>query len=478
MKKKVGGFMNKIKFMMIFVTFFAIILFTTYKTSYLIENNSYLASKSEVEKFINDMAPIAQQEMKESGIYASFIIAQAALESGWGKDSTPKYNNYFGVKRGTANDSCTNVGERSQGKGNGIWDGTSICLKASEGGNAYFRVYNSINESVKDHSQKFWCNSRYKDIISSTTLDGQLRAVAYSGYANDGTTPQGVFNEGYYNKLVKIINDYNLTKYDAGISYDGTRPDYADSCGTSSNGTAFTGESQGYIGYTSNYKYLNLNTGYTGDITQGYIYKTYSPTPLWEELLEDDDESKVNHIIGNIFLQGEKLYGDGVLHFDGLVTDGTTNSAPIGWSENMGNPLSCLTAVTSGFGSQEAFRNSSHKGLDLASPVGTPIYTVTDGIVVGATGGCASYGSLTSTCGGSYGNHVMIKAADGTIYIYAHMFTTPLVSKGETVISGQQIGVVGSSGRSTGPHLHFEVKVNNVSVNPENYVNANSIPKC
>lgn len=105
-----------------------------------------------------------------------------------------------------------------------------------------------------------------------------------------------------------------------------------------------------------------------------------------------------------------------------------------------------------------------HTGVDISGGGinGKPIYAAADGVV-----------SLAKR-GSSYGNHVIINhgtATDGKYYqtLYAHM-TSYCVSAGQTVKKGQMIGKVGSTGNSTGPHLHFEMRVNGSTVNPLNYV--------
>ncbi len=86
-----------------------------------------------------------------------------------------------------------------------------------------------------------------------------------------------------------------------------------------------------------------------------------------------------------------------------------------------------------------------HKGIDIAAPIGTPIFAAADGVVKEA--GWDDSG---------YGNKVVIKHFDGTETLYAHT-NRLFVSVGQTVKQGQPIAEVGSTGRSTGPHLHFEV---------------------
>ena len=98
-----------------------------------------------------------------------------------------------------------------------------------------------------------------------------------------------------------------------------------------------------------------------------------------------------------------------------------------------------------------------HNGVDLANNQGTPIYAARSGKVTVAT-----YGS-------TYGYYVTINHGDGYSSLYAHM-THYTVSKGQTVKKGDLIGYMGSTGRSTGPHLHFSIFYNGSSVNPMNYI--------
>ncbi|WP_390176237.1 M23 family metallopeptidase [Mycobacterium asiaticum] len=85
-----------------------------------------------------------------------------------------------------------------------------------------------------------------------------------------------------------------------------------------------------------------------------------------------------------------------------------------------------------------------HAGIDLANSIGTPIYAVSDGVVIDA-GPTAGYGMW-----------VKLRHADGTVTLYGHVNST-LVSVGERVMAGDQIATMGNRGFSTGPHLHFEV---------------------
>jgi len=95
-----------------------------------------------------------------------------------------------------------------------------------------------------------------------------------------------------------------------------------------------------------------------------------------------------------------------------------------------------------------------HLGLDFSAPQGTPIYATGDGVVKEA--GFSS---------GGYGNHVVINHGYGYVTLYGHMFRIK-VRAGKRVKRGEVIGWVGSTGKSTGPHCHYEVKVNGNNVDP------------
>ncbi|MEY4440544.1 MAG: hypothetical protein RLY49_170 [Candidatus Parcubacteria bacterium] len=90
-----------------------------------------------------------------------------------------------------------------------------------------------------------------------------------------------------------------------------------------------------------------------------------------------------------------------------------------------------------------------HNGIDFAAPAGTPIYA--------SAGGTVIISKADDGWNGGYGNYVVIKHANGVQTLYAHM-TDVLISAGESVSQGTQIGTVGNTGKSTGNHLHFEVR--------------------
>ena len=96
-----------------------------------------------------------------------------------------------------------------------------------------------------------------------------------------------------------------------------------------------------------------------------------------------------------------------------------------------------------------------HTGVDLAAPLGTQVYAAGDGVVVAAT---------ASDVG--YGNHIIVAHDGHTLTLYGHLEVMG-VKVGDTVHQGQLIGLLGSTGNSTGPHTHFEVRIDGVPVDPE-----------
>ncbi len=101
-----------------------------------------------------------------------------------------------------------------------------------------------------------------------------------------------------------------------------------------------------------------------------------------------------------------------------------------------------------------------HHGLDIANKQGTPIYAAEAGTVeIAITGGWNS----------GYGNTVLIDHGNGKKTRYGHFYKVS-VKKGEVVERGQLIGLMGTTGNSSGPHLHFEVRINNITYNPLDYI--------
>ena len=123
------------------------------------------------------------------------------------------------------------------------------------------------------------------------------------------------------------------------------------------------------------------------------------------------------------------------------------------------------TNFTSGYGVRsDPFRGRAamHAGIDLAGPIGTPIYATAD-----ATVGRSEYNS------GGYGNLVELEHGHGIQTRYGHL-SKSLVTAGQKVRRGDMIGLMGSTGRSTGSHLHYEVRIDGKAVNPVPFLQSTS----
>lgn len=133
----------------------------------------------------------------------------------------------------------------------------------------------------------------------------------------------------------------------------------------------------------------------------------------------------------------------------GTVTRG---SGVMGW------PLAVNGRITSRFGYRSDTAINNHTGIDIAASTGTAILAADSGTV-----------SAVRYDKNGYGNYVLISHGGGLFTLYGHCSAT-YVSVGQSVSKGQKIAAVGSTGYSTGPHLHFEVRVGGSRVNPEPYI--------
>lgn len=144
---------------------------------------------------------------------------------------------------------------------------------------------------------------------------------------------------------------------------------------------------------------------------------------------------------------------------EGTVPDREPTTSPT----TMVNPLPSAILTARFHDPTYPFRHLfEHSGMDLAAPMGTPIVAAGDGIVA------------WTKVGQSYGNYAMVIHQNGYATLYAHMSAFNVVAD-QYVEAGQVIGFVGSTGFSTGPHLHFELRANGIPVNPAQYIP--SMPK-
>ena len=165
---------------------------------------------------------------------------------------------------------------------------------------------------------------------------------------------------------------------------------------------------------------------------------------LKEELAKEEEELEGK--LQKIAAQNTSIYSD------------STNSSAV--ISNGSWPVPGYSRISSPFG----YRihpvlgvKKLHTGIDIPAPTGTPAVAVSSGTVI--------YSGVQ----GSYGNTVMIRHDNGLVSLYAHN-SSLVVNVGDKVEKGQVVAKIGSTGRSTGPHLHFEIRVNGTVQNPLNYL--------
>jgi murein DD-endopeptidase MepM/ murein hydrolase activator NlpD len=147
-----------------------------------------------------------------------------------------------------------------------------------------------------------------------------------------------------------------------------------------------------------------------------------------------------------------------------LAAENATRKSGTGWTW----PVPGNTNITSAFGWRihPVYRYKKfHSGIDISAPLGTKVVAARTGTVILVSAPVQGQ----NTGGWGYGNYIVIDHGDGKATLYGHLKRTE-VSVGDEVSKGDRIGLVGSTGTSTGPHLHFEVRNKGVTVNPSDYV--------
>lgn len=297
-------------------------------------------------KFISSVLPGAIASYKKYKIYPSVTLAQAILESGWGKSGlTKKGNNLFGIKSSSA------------------WKGESINMRTAEYTksnskyyiNANFRKYPTLADSIIDHAKFLNENSRYANhgVFVAKNSSQQAFALQRAGYA---TSPI------YAVQLISLIKRYDLDRYD-------TKEYMASSEKQNKSDFVIKGENK-------------------------YIWPLPGHTRM------------------------SSLYGYRICPYHG---------------------------------------KELHPGLDIPAPSGTDVLATASGRVI------------TARFHNSLGNYVEIDHGNGIVSRYAHN-SKLLVKVGDAVKQGQVISKVGSTGSSTGPHSHFEIRVDGQAKPTLNYV--------
>lgn len=161
----------------------------------------------------------------------------------------------------------------------------------------------------------------------------------------------------------------------------------------------------------------------------------------------------------NAYARWEGLAAALVRHLSGADPQACQIEGSSEWMLPVRRGLYRLTARFNQAGSRWS-RN--HTGLDFAAPMGTPVYAVASGRII------------STAWGGPYGNLVKIQHAGQVVTYYAHLSRFS-VSPGQDVKAGQEVGRVGSTGNSSGPHIHLEVRVRGVPTDPDRWLDRHGV---
>ncbi len=236
---------------------------------------------------------------------------------------------------------------------------------------------------------------------------------------NSLISPGQILNIGLIDPLFTIVEEAEIVE-DVSVAYDTI---------TQTDSSLFSNES-----YTKQKGVNGVNR-----LTEKVLLKNGETKTLYVS-----DKKEISPPINKIVVRGTK------------VSSGINHNPPVETGTDWSWPTISPYVITSKYG----YRWGKHHGaIDISgSGFGSPIYSATSGKVIKAFKGCADRGYYGSPCGGQLGNYVEIETDTGLVVFYAHMRNLLRVSVGQTVTKGQVIGYMGSSGSSTGTHLHFEIR--------------------
>lgn len=272
-------------------------------------------------------------------------------------------------------------------------------------------------------------------IADDHSLNIEELLIANPEYPNSKVllTAGEVLNVGLINPLVSVMYRKNVVE-DVNIPH----------------GTSYVDDNTKYTDYK---EVTQAGVDGLSRVTEDVIYKNGQIQTVYINKTE-----VLKSTVDEIITKGTKKYSSKSSSSSGSTYTGSGSYDPYaGGTQDFGWPTLTPYIITSYF---EYRWGSHHDGIDISGTGrGSPIYSSTDGTVMEVETGCSNTGWYGSKCGGTYGNHVLIRTSDGKYDImYGHLLTSVRVSVGQSISSGQIIGYMGSSGSSTGNHLHWEIR--------------------
>lgn len=308
---------------------------------------------------------------------------------------------------------------------------TDIVLSSIDGVNKYTALYtDGILTAVANSSQEM------NDMINSAAVFFTPEGAQYVGYTNAVEIKEIFATSSFVSQLASCLDDFKNGK--SGLSFVTTKEEtYEESVGFKTETTYDSNKNKGYYetvrkGVKGKNKVTKKVTYINGEASSSEVLKT--------EVLSEPVSAKVVRGITDKKLSDLKAT--------------MVSGVPAGAKYVFPCQILGRTYISSYWGD-----GRGHKGIDIASPKNSEIYAAASGTVVTAVKGHSSYG-----------NYVVIDHGDGkTETLYAHCNSLN-VKKGDKVKAGQVIAFVGTTGRSTGNHLHFEIKINGTRIDPAPYI--------
>ena len=422
--------------------------------------------------FIESIKEKALEYQKSTGISAAVIIAQACLESGMlngGSElSRPPNNNYFGIKAFS-----DWKGRKYNGWTTEVYNGSKVRIRAD------FRAYDEPGDCFEDYCRLIWNQTygtpgkyRYRDAAGKGWKEA-ITIIVKGGYCTD---------PDYVAKIESIVKTYNLEALESDPAYqwDKTPPAFASTADGSGSGSA--GDTDGTL-----YKYTGNLTKEETDTFNEFLFRfveedgytdnqllQFAPNGTYQKFHRSLTSGEFNSMLLTVLtftnhtLRSEEDVKTVSLWYDGFIgqkRDKDENARYVGDGEWWWVVPSSFT-ITSKFGprtSPTAGASSYHKGLDIAATTGADIIATRDGKVI------------VSQFGSAEGYWIAIDHGDGFISMYMHN-SQLLVKVEDEVKQGQVIAKAGSTGVSTGPHLHFAITKDGEYVNPEDYISPVNTP--